>query len=265
MRRRSAKDVAKAGLLRIRSGVLRARQRLGERLLDLDETAVLSQLRTTGDVSGLCREALEYNRARSAEARNLICDSNRVLLFRYALDTVARCREGDYADVGTYRGMTASLIWKRLADGCDLHCFDTFEGFDDDDLRQEESLDRRSEAARFTDTSLEHVAQAVTGGQEGHPRLKLHKGHFPETFSGLEPKRFRFVHLDMDLEKPIRDGLEVFWPRLVPGGVLLVHDYLSPQYPGVKKAVDEYFQSVGTVVLPWCDRLGTAVAVRSAG
>jgi O-methyltransferase len=33
------------------------------------------------------------------------------------------------------------------------------------------------------------------------------------------------VLLDADLFAPIKAGLELFWPRLVPGGLILVHDY----------------------------------------
>jgi hypothetical protein len=35
-------------------------------------------------------------------------------------------------------------------------------------------------------------------------------------------------------------GLEYFYPRMVNGGILLVHDYFSEGYKGVKEAVKEF-------------------------
>ena len=41
--------------------------------------------------------------------------------------------------------------------------------------------------------------------------------------------------------KSTKDCLEFYYPRLSPGGVILCDDYNSRTWPGVKKAVDEYF------------------------
>ena len=36
---------------------------------------------------------------------------------------------------------------------------------------------------------------------------------------------FALVHLDCDLYAPMRAGLEFFYPKLVPGGFMIIHDY----------------------------------------
>ncbi len=79
----------------------RIRQATLEDLLPSD--SFVCQLRTTVDVAPTLVAINQYNRLRSMEAGGLIRDSNRVLLFRYLLDSVKDLDEGDYAEVG--RGM----------------------------------------------------------------------------------------------------------------------------------------------------------------
>ena len=46
------------------------------------------------------------------------------------------------------------------------------------------------------------------------------------------------MHLDVDLYRSTLQCLEYFWPRVLPGGVLLSHDYSI--LPGVKQAFTEF-------------------------
>ena len=46
----------------------------------------------------------------------------------------------------------------------------------------------------------------------------------------------------MDLYKPITDTLEFFYPKLVKGGIIICDDYNSTQFPGAKRAWDEFFK-----------------------
>nr|WP_165388447.1 class I SAM-dependent methyltransferase [Sphingomonas populi] len=156
-----------------------------------------------------------YNAMRSAEAGKAIRDGNRVLNFHIALDHAAKLPAGDYAELGTYRGLTASILWSRRAPGTTLYCFDTFAGFDERDLA-DGRLSQDMEKAAFRDTSLDIVRQRISGGSDDG--LAFRVGFFPDTFAGLEGKRFRLVHIDMDLADPITAALETFWPRMVDGG-----------------------------------------------
>ena len=45
---------------------------------------------------------------------------------------------------------------------------------------------------------------------------------------------------NVDLYEPIRDSLLFFFPRLVPGGVIVVDDYGTTDWPGVAKAVEPF-------------------------
>jgi hypothetical protein len=77
-------------------------------------------------------------------------------------------------------------------------------------------------------------------GKLPHPEnAVIKKGYFPETAAGLEDT-FCFVNLDFDLYMPILAGLEYFFPRMVSGGIILVHDYFSEIYKGAKRAVNDF-------------------------
>ncbi len=50
-----------------------------------------------------------------------------------------------------------------------------------------------------------------------------------------------FVNLDVDTYASTRDSLEFFYPRLLPGGILMSHDYAQAE--GVREAFDEVLRS----------------------
>lgn len=156
--------------------------------------------------------------------------------------------EGDVAELGVFRGEFAYAISKAFP-GRAIHLFDTFEGFDERDLRMESGYRFHRD---FSETSAESVQTLI-------PSAVIHKGWFPETFAGCENLRFAFVSLDADLYAPTKAGLELFWPRLERGGCIMVHDCLSTQFPDVKQAVDEFCTAEGVLPFPVADMHGSVV------
>jgi O-methyltransferase len=129
----------------------------------------------------------------------------------------------------------------------DFHLFDTFEGFQEKDLEIETGKAASYTSHNFADTSIERVQQKLTSD-----KFVFHKGHFPETIIDLENERFALVSLDADLYNPTKSGLEFFFPKLSPGGVMIVHDY-NPDWPGIMKAVDEFARTISTPIIPLND------------
>lgn len=162
---------------------------------------------------------------------------------------------GDVAELGVFRGNSAYLLAKlarRL--GTTAYLFDTYEGFDERDL---EGVDAAAPTA-FSNTSLERVRRLV-----GEENAVFVAGYFPGSLAKVEgDPRFCLVHLDCDLYAPMKAALEYFYPRLVPGGWLIIHDYASLVWDGAEKAVDEFFadKPENLVLIP--DKAGTAVIRR---
>lgn len=200
-------------------------------------------------------------RGYSSRNKKAIRDGVRLISAKLLLDTVVDLKEGDYAELGTFRGVFASLIFKYKNPNSTLFCFDTFEGFAEEDVVKEyENTKLKTKARHFSDTSLELVKRNIAGSRESEG-LELVKGYFPDTFKGMEDKKWRFVHLDADLYEPMKEGVNLFWPNIVKGGVLLIHDY-NGEYVGTKKAIDEYFHPLGIKPIPLPDKVGSAVVIK---
>jgi hypothetical protein len=63
----------------------------------------------------------------------------------------------------------------------------------------------------------------------------------------------------------VKAALECFYPRVSPGGILLLHDYSSGHWPGVRQAVDEFFQKLPEKPILIPDKSGTAIVRKMAG
>ena len=220
--------------------------------------------RKIADFPGLHEEIKTYNHDTSIAQKSLTVDGNRVIMLRTMLKLAASLPDGDYAELGTYRGISARLIFRHMVADSEFHCFDTFEGFDDKDVNMEtRNVRDRGIVGAFGDTSLLLAERYILDGMNHQDRLFMHQGYFPATFAGLENRTWRFVHLDPDLYMPTLEGLRYFFPRLVPGGVMLLHDYHS-FFTGVRRAADEYCVPRSIVVVPMGDKAGTGAVVKPA-
>ena len=129
--------------------------------------------------------------------------------------------EGAVAELGVYRGDFAKEINKVFPDRA-FYLFDTFEGFtaEDCDMEMEKGYMDKNRTGYFSNTTEQVV---------------------------------------MDLYAPTLAGLEFFYPRLVKGGILLIHDYFSKAFYGVKDAVKEYCDKNEIKYLPIGDTLSVAI------
>ncbi len=146
--------------------------------------------------------------------------------------------DGDVAELGVYKGGTAVFIADIMQNSAKtFHLFDTFEGLPPaPEIVVKDEFDR---------TSLEMVKKNLS---EFNHFIEYHKGYFPDTAQGLD-KEFCFVYLDGDLYQSTKDSLEFFYPKMVKGGVIVLDDYKSKHWPGVKKAIDEFVEGKNISVL----------------
>lgn len=138
---------------------------------------------------------------------------------------------GDLAELGVYRGGSARAI-HEVAPHRRLHLFDTFTGLPDPDPAHD--AHRNLTPGRFA-CDLARVAERFLGAA-----VTIHAGRFPDSVAGLVLPPLAFVHVDGDLYQTTRDALTVFWPILVPGGVMVFDDYGLDDTPGVALALDAW-------------------------
>jgi Macrocin-O-methyltransferase (TylF) len=165
---------------------------------------------------------------------------------------------GDMAELGVYEGNTARILAEAArSSGRRLYLFDTFAGFHPGDLR---GPDQAGVPGHFGDTSLENVKAFV--GTHG---VEYIVGRFPDSLAQQRlPQQFSIVHLDCDLRDPMLAGLNFFYPRLPPGGLLILHDYSSGHWTGACQAIDAFIADKPERLVLMPDKSGSAILIKCA-
>jgi hypothetical protein len=166
--------------------------------------------------------------------------------------------EGDFAELGVWRGNTASVLaYFAAQNNRKVILFDTYEGFNKSDLDGIDS-DKKME---FNDTSLDMVKDVIG---DYSIVCEFVKGHFPDSASDEhKTKKYSVVSLDCDLYAPMIAGLNYFYPLMPHGALFLLHDYSSLYWNGAKQAIDEFCQENNEYVVLIPDKSGSAFIRKS--
>lgn len=153
--------------------------------------------------------------------------------------------DGEFVECGCWKGHSAYIISSLLTKhrfGKSFHIFDSFEGglsdktSEDISTYAQQTMEERETEKNWFASTVEELNHAL----KGFPFVKIYKGWIPDRFPEVKERRFAFVHIDVDLYQPIMDSLKFFFPRVLPGGIIVVDDYGYSMFPGAKKAVDEF-------------------------
>jgi O-methyltransferase len=160
-----------------------------------------------------------------------------------------KVQDGDFAEFGVYKGGSARVLCEVKGDRS-LWLFDTFQGMPASDP----SIDEFG-PGDFDDTSLEGVREYL----KAYNHVEYISGFFPASASssGAINRRYAFVNLDVDLYRSTYDGLAFFYPRMVPGGVLISHDYFG--IAAVTQAFEDFFRDKKEPVLHLFDTQGLVI------
>ena len=165
---------------------------------------------------------------------------------------------GDFVECGVWKGGSCMLMARTLQRlgnaGRDLHLYDTFSGMTDPSPEDIIAWNDRSIAERWEeDMRADKFGSWAIGVEEvthnmistGYDAERLHfvAGDICETLDDHVPDTIALLRLDTDWYASTAKELEVLYPRVVSGGVLIVDDY--GHFKGARKAVDEYFETVG--------------------
>lgn len=164
------------------------------------------------------------------------------LISQDRLDTFEQLKplvpEGVVAEVGVYKGGSLKVLGKLFDDRLVIG-FDTFEG-----LPKEQWIESElHEPGDFNDTTFEDVQEFL----RDTPNVVLIKGLFPESGAQCQGMGFSLVHLDTDFYLSTKLSLEWFWPRMLPGGIIVFDDYQWPNCPGIEQLLDEKIGEWGIV------------------
>jgi O-methyltransferase len=161
---------------------------------------------------------------------------------------------GDIVECGVWRGgnlVIAGLLRKRMDFERRIWAFDTFAGMtapSAEDFKPAETLNvekkfaslsrgGRNEWCFASEKEVLRNFQSRVGTRD----VRTVKGSVEDTLAKAEnlPERIAVLRLDTDFYESTKTELEVLYPRLSKGGVLIIDDY--GEWAGARKAVDEYF------------------------
>jgi O-methyltransferase len=166
---------------------------------------------------------------------------------KYVLDQLLKLTQdikGDAAECGTYKGFSALRICMAFHGSSRLvHLFDSFEGL---------PTPGPCDGDYWIAGALKAPENSLSETLAGFDNYRVYKGWIPERFPDIADRGFSFVHVDVDLYQPTLDSLKFFYPRMPPGGLILMDDYGFTSCPGAKQAADEFFTCMpeSIVMLP---------------
>ena len=163
----------------------------------------------------------------------------RVDIFRcyelWQLAAEARKLQGDFLEVGVWRGGTGAIVAKMAqvhSPSAKVFLCDTFSG-----VVKAGAHDNSYRGGEHADTSLEIVQSLVQS--LGLSNVELLQGIFPDdTGRAVADRTFKFCHIDVDVYEGAKIITEWIWERLVVGGVIVYDDFGFSGTQGVTEFVE---------------------------
>lgn len=162
--------------------------------------------------------------------------------------------QGDFVEAGVWRGGSSIVAKKFLVGEKSFYLYDTYKGMTEpsihdyrvgskssaETLSRWKQLDKKSHND-WVYASLNEVKNNFNQFKLLDNNLVFVEGDVRETLT-LEnvPKKICVLRLDTDFYDSTLIELQVLWPLLSPGGVLILDDY--GHWDGARRAVDEYFE-----------------------
>jgi O-methyltransferase len=150
--------------------------------------------------------------------------------------------EGDNVEFGVYKGTTAALMAsiseKRL------WLYDAFCG-----LPEKRPVDGNDPTFEAGVLATDIASVRNTFKMAGLSPPKIVSKWFRDLAAEDLPDKIAFAHLDADFYDSMLDAVQLVYPRMTKGGIVIVDDYNHFGLPGVKAAIDEFFKDKSELIM----------------
>ena len=158
---------------------------------------------------------------------------------------------GDFVECGVNEGWMSLTICHYLNFNAlqkSFYLFDTYCGIPPEQITDRE---RRDAGERLLGAQHYYVEcyERTKARFATYPRAVLVRGRVPDTLALAPIEQIAYLHIDMNIAVPERAAIEFFWPKLVPGGIVVLDDYAFSTYQSQHDTMNEFAASVGTDVL----------------
>ncbi len=152
---------------------------------------------------------------------------------------------GAVVEFGCYKG-TTSLFLRRVLNlednGRELHVYDSFAGLPAKSIKDASVSGSNFKAGELKSSKKDLIHNFKKAGLK--PPI-IHKGWFSDLKDNEVPDLIAFAFLDSDFYDSILDSLNLVWPKIERGGVIIIDDYQTNNLPGVHRAVEDFFKQLG--------------------
>lgn len=161
--------------------------------------------------------------------------------------------EGSFVECGVWKGgsaLAAALAFKQLGTMTrDFYLYDTYEGMSEPteldidyrglDAEQQLSVQTKDDPnSLWCAVGLDMVQNTMKLSEYPADNINYIVGKVEDTIPETIPDKISILRLDTDWYESTLHELEHLYPRLAPGGILILDDY--GYWQGARKAVDEY-------------------------
>ncbi len=183
----------------------------------------------------------------------LTCDPSRLgkFLAHYELFRLALAAPGAIVECGVFKGASLArfAMLRRLFTSAaerPIVAFDSFGPFPVTAHEPDQALRERFITAAGGESISTDQLRQVLARKGCDENVELIAGDITRTVPEYVAKHpeltISLLNLDTDLYEPAQVILEQLYPRIAPGGILLLDDY--GVFPGETQAVDEYFHGL---------------------
>lgn len=171
----------------------------------------------------------------------------RVFVCCWAATCCARL-PGDFVECGVNTGVTSLAVCEYVnfnALDKTFFLFDTFSGIPVEQMSANEKLLR---TGAHNDMFFECYDLALSNFAP-FPRARLIRGSVPLTLPTVQVEKVAYLSIDMNIAYPERAAIEHFWPRMTPGGLVILDDYAVCDYEEQKATMDDFARRNGVEIL----------------
>ena len=178
----------------------------------------------------------------------ILCESKNVARLSHFYDLLEKVRKVDGNIVECGVGWGRSLfMFCVLSNSFNkdryIWGFDSFQGFSEPSSSDRQDIARIRKGHYKTSQAgvLRYLVNSGVTQDFINNKVKLIGGFFCDTLNRYDGKSIALLHLDVDLYNSYKECLEVLYPKVTKGGVIVFDEYQSDTYIGARKAIDEFF------------------------
>lgn len=158
---------------------------------------------------------------------------------------------GDFVECGVNTGILSGTVarWTGFEARPErtMWLLDTFDGMPEDQLSDAE---KKLGLADYNQTyrGMDDLAR-IRQKFEPVANVKIVPGRVPDTLATVTAEKVAYLSIDMNMALPEIAAVTHFWPRLSPGGVILLDDYNWLPHVNQKAAFDAFAKAHGVPIL----------------